>query len=421
MPNLYIYPRRCLPIPALLFLLLGLCAQAVRADEAPPPPPEPAQMRAWVEQMKQAQRGPFARIRWFCVDGTQLPPTPSACREHGGGVQHGEWNERTLAMRNQGYLVATLLADLKTLDFVGPKPRLDDLRQILLEQFLILNDDGWVFRQARFYRGALHVEDERAGARQLLLAMVEDPAWRDPARYLLLREAARLLPVSAEPPVAAVVRNLAVEISDVDPGFQVLRIKIHGLPDAKDPQRVRDYAAKQGLPELAEQYKNLAAQLDTLYAPRTSIRQIEQLISESGSKILKSTLNETLARIHNAPDLQARMRIAAEAAVDLRNTFATSTQFSPPNLVRLLLANIALEQEVYALGNQLLEKTTQADRATRLQWLRSLGMSLMASGFLSERQWVALDERISMLEMNPQLSVADYYSALRYLARVSQW
>lgn len=420
MPNPYIYPRRLFPISVLLILLLGLFARSALADEVPPPL-EPHMMRDWVDQMKKAQRGPFGRIRWFCVDGSLLPPTPSACREHGGGVQHGEWNTRTQAIRNQGYLIATLLADLKTLDFVGPNPHLDDLRQILLEQFLILNDDGWVFRQARFYRGALQVEDERTGARQLLLAMVQDPDWRDPSRYLLLREAARLLPVSAEPPIATKVRQLAVEISDVDPAFQILRIKIHGLPDAKDPQRVRDYAAKQGVPELAEQYKKLANQLDTLYAPRTSILQIEQLISESGNKLLKETLQKNIAQLRAAPDLQTRMRIAAEASVASRKLFLTSTQFSPPNLVRLLQANLALEQEVYAVGNQLLEKTGQADRATRLQWLRSLGMSLLASGFLSERQWVSLDQRISALEMSEQLSVADYYSALRYLARVPQW
>lgn len=419
MPNLYICTHRRFSTAAILTLLLGLFAPVV-ADQAPTAP-KATQMRAWVEAMKTSARGPFARIRWFCVDGSVLPPTPGACREHGGGVQHGEWNARALAIRNQGYLIATLLADLKTLDFVGPKPHLDELRQILLEQFLILNDDGWVFREARFYRGALQVEDERAGARQLLLTMVEDPAWRDPTRYLLLREAARLLPVSAEPPIATVVRKLAVEIAEVDPAFQILRIKIHGLPDAKDPQRVRDYAAKQGLPELAEKYKQLATQLDTLYAPRTSMLQIEQLISESGSKLLKEILHENIAQLRAAPDLQTRMRIAAKAAVELRKQFLTSAQFSPPNLVRLLQANIALEQEVYALGNQLLEQTGPADRASRLEWLRTLGMTLVASGFLSERQWFYLDQRIAAVESSAQLNVADYYNALRYLARVPQW
>ena len=406
--------------PVVLSLFVSP-VHAATAAESGPPLLEPALMQEWIAHMKDRQRGPFERIRWFCDDGTVLPPGEGACREYGGGVQHGEWNARTLAIRNQGYLVATLLADLKTLDFVGANPRLDDLRQILLEQFLIQIDDGWVFRQARFYRGALQVEDERAGARQLLLAMVEDPDWRDPTRFLLLREATRLLPVSAEPPTAGAVRTLAIEIADQDPAFQTLRVKIHGLPDAKDPKRVREHAQSRGLPELAEQYEQLAAQLEALYAPQTAIRQLEQLISESGSKILKATLREAIAKLRATADLQTRLRVAAEYGVQLRELFLESPQFSPPNRVRLLQASLALEQEIYAVGNQLLEKADDADRLTRLEWLRSFGMTLVAGGFLSERQWVYLDQRIGTLETSEAPSVEDYYNALRYLARVSQW
>ena len=67
-------------------------------------------MRTWVDQMKSAPRGPFERIRWFCADGAVLPPGEGVCREHGGGVQHGEWNSRAQTLRNEGYLVASLLA-----------------------------------------------------------------------------------------------------------------------------------------------------------------------------------------------------------------------------------------------------------------------------------------------------------------------
>ncbi|NKB89260.1 MAG: hypothetical protein GKS06_13665 [Acidobacteria bacterium] len=38
-------------------------------------------------EMKERDRGPFERLRWFCADGTILPPRPYACREHGGGLQ----------------------------------------------------------------------------------------------------------------------------------------------------------------------------------------------------------------------------------------------------------------------------------------------------------------------------------------------
>ena len=73
---------------------------------------EPPAYRAWIEEMKASERGPFLRLRWFCKDGSVLPPQSGACASHGGGWQHGEWSPRTQALRAQGYLVANLLAGL---------------------------------------------------------------------------------------------------------------------------------------------------------------------------------------------------------------------------------------------------------------------------------------------------------------------
>ena len=44
----------------------------------------------WIQKMKTSEQGPFDRIRWFCSDGTVLPPKAYACSQHGGGHQHGE-------------------------------------------------------------------------------------------------------------------------------------------------------------------------------------------------------------------------------------------------------------------------------------------------------------------------------------------
>ena len=87
--------------------------------------------------MKAAERGPFSRIRWFCRDGTVLPPKAYACRDHGGGVQHGEWNERTLELRAAGYLLANVYADIDSTAFIGANADLEAFDQLLLERFLL--------------------------------------------------------------------------------------------------------------------------------------------------------------------------------------------------------------------------------------------------------------------------------------------
>lgn len=403
----------------LLLALAGLADRPVLADAAPEP--SAAEMRNWVEAMKHAPRGPFSRIRWFCEDGSVLPPEPYACRPHGGGVQHGEWSDRTKAIRGHGFLIATLLADLDPADHVGAEPHLDTLRQILLERFLIRFDDGWIFRQARFYRGAIQVEDEQRQARELLLAMVNDPDWRRDERYLLLREAVRLLPASDDIPAATRVRELSTRIADEDPDFQSLRVKIHGMPDAGDAHRVRRYARDQGKTDLAEDYQQLADKLDVLYEPQTAIRRLEMLANESSGRPIESMLREAAERLGRARDLDTRLDLTAKYATAWRDRGVNEKGFEAAERLLLLQAGLALEQEAYAVGSRLAEMTDQADRHRQLAWLVDLAAVLHGSGFLSGRQQEHLTRRIDNLVGAKEPRADTWAAELRYLARIPQW
>ncbi len=79
--------RRFLISLLVLFPLDGLAAE----------PAEP--YAAWIQAMQKQERGPFERLRWFCADGSVLPPTPYACRDHGGGRQHGEYTQQVQTIR----------------------------------------------------------------------------------------------------------------------------------------------------------------------------------------------------------------------------------------------------------------------------------------------------------------------------------
>ena len=160
--------RSLAPIAALC--LLAQIASA--ADGAAGPSADLARYRAWVQEMKTTARGPFERIRWFCADGSVLEPVPFGCKDHGGGVQHGELNERARTLRERGYRVANVLADLDAKAFLVEDGHRDALAQMLVEQFLVGIDDGWILRRARFYRGAFQEEDERRSARDLLQALL---------------------------------------------------------------------------------------------------------------------------------------------------------------------------------------------------------------------------------------------------------
>ena len=97
-------------------------------------------------------------MRWFCKDGTVFPPKEYACRDHGGGHQHGAWSNHTVTLRDSGYLIANLLAGFDPEAATARPGFLDFYNQLLIEKFLLEVDDGWILREALFYRGAIQEE-----------------------------------------------------------------------------------------------------------------------------------------------------------------------------------------------------------------------------------------------------------------------
>ena len=87
----------------------------------------------WIEAFKYSAKGPFNRIRWYCKDGAVLPPGAGACATHGGGIQHGQWNERTRMLRKAGYAVGNVLAAIEPQTLIGAGGDREDLKQILLD------------------------------------------------------------------------------------------------------------------------------------------------------------------------------------------------------------------------------------------------------------------------------------------------
>ncbi|MDX8405968.1 MAG: PEP/pyruvate-binding domain-containing protein [Mariprofundus sp.] len=378
----------------------------------------PAQL---VEQMKQHRRGPFLNIRWFCHDGSVLPPGEYVCRAHGGGKQHGQWSAATRTLRAQGYLLANVLAELAPEDFTGAAPQLHALKQILLERYLISADDGWVFRRARFYRGALQAEDEQHAARAMVVAMLADPEWLQTGRFLLLREAVRLLPVTLASELTRTVRQAATDLAVPDPGFRRLRTKIHGQPDAGDAAAVRAYARQYGLSTLQPDYERLAEQLEALYSPQICQLQLQHLAGESNNRVFKREIANAVKKLHRARDPAAGIAVAAAMMQSWQRTLYSDKRYTVYNRLRLLRASLLLEEQIYVLGNQLLIGAKTASRQTRLTWLVHLGRSLQAAGLVPATLWQAAEAQLIELAQQQTVSAAHYQRTLAYLARVSQW
>ena len=382
-------------------------------------PLDPELARAWIQEFERSPKGPFDAVRWFCRDGAVLEPRPGACAAHGGGIQHGRWNEHARVLRANDYQVANLLSELDPSDFVGPRAEREVLSQILLERFLIGADDGWIFRGARSYRGALQAEDEEAGARRVVLAMLADPGWLAPERFLLLREAVRLLPLQGDPDSAARVRQLALELADRDAGFATLRAKIHNAPDAGDAARVRAYAAQPGRRLPLAEYESLAVAIDALHQARAGSQALRELAALETDARLAQKLRAQADALEAAGDPSLRFARASQALAELRDALADPGP--PERRLARVETSLALESEVFATGSQLATQLGARSRREQLGLLETGGAALYGSGFASARQRRTLSQSIARATAEAEVPLGRLRGELRLLARAPEW
>lgn len=396
-----------------LFIILPLLYSTLAVAQNTP---DTKILSRWLQEMKASEKGPFARIRWFCNDGTILPPKAYACVPHGGGRQHGEWNEHTQVLRAAGFYVANVLARINAAELVKTDNNHAILKQILLERFLIEVDDGWIFRGARYYRGALQVEDENQGGRQLLLTLLAGPK-KVKQEFLLMREAVRLLPHGQTSPSVTQVRQLSTTLSERDTQFMFLRNKIHSQPEPSDAQRVRDYISRHKINQPAE-YERLAAAIDNLYRKANIPDRLVALSKSVRSPRLARELQQYAAQLTTADDAAQRFSINSQLLMLLRDQLASAGDTRQQ--LAVLDASLMLELTAFTTGNSLLRQLPSHSRRARLKWLADTSKALYGAGLISRRQWQAIQDSLASLN-KPNLALPVYREELRFLSRVPSW
>ena len=367
--------------------------------------------------MKNEHRGPFSRIRWFCKDGPILPPEPYACETHGGGSQHGEWSEKTRALRENGYRVANFYADLDIDGFINQPDWYIDLSQMLIEQFLIKADDGWIFRKARFYRGAFQEEGERAGARRLLLTLVQDKT-RLNERFLLLRNAAAFLSHGRDTGSIQTIRQVANTLSEKDPRFVQLRNKIHAYPEPKDVERVREYARQIEDENLKTELEDLAKRIEDIY--NTSIvTELKKLHSKiSAPEELANALIEAREYLDNSPESGLRFLATAKLLKAIRDNIVLVDNV---NLrLELLDTSLTIESEHFVAASSLAASLPELSRHELLKLLHGSLLAIYGTGLISTRQLDAAEEALKNMDSD-SITLAGYKGELNYLGLIPGW
>lgn len=398
--------------------LAGLLVLNPISSIASEPGPANDKYRAWVEEMKGMERGPFSRLRWFCNDGTVKPPQAYACADHGGGNQHGELSSHALELRSNGFLVANVLAGLNAEAMTDDPGFRDQYAQILIERFLMSADDGWIFRRALYYRGAIQEEDERAAARELLTEMASRPYWIGPG-FPALRSGTRTLPHGTNSASIQEVRQVSASLSDKDPEFKPLRAKIHGSPGAEDADSVRKYVESLDASTDRQPYLDLASEIDGIYRAEPLGEQLNSMAARyTAASWLQKMLRGYAASLRVDASAENRFSASALLMADLRQHLGRVNSAQ----VRLELLDLSLraEGENFRAATELKPGLPGASRKKRMLYLESAGKAAYGTGLINARLLEEMLRTLAPLQQD-SLPLDQYLVDLAYLGRAPGW
>jgi len=382
------------------------------------------QIKNLIQNFKKDERGPYQAIRWFCPDGTVLPPDQQCLQP--GGIQHAIPKDIVKELATErGIYLGQILAGTPLEIFRDAENQYSRLIQYQLEKFLQQVDDGWISRRSRFYRGAIQAEDEENWGYDFLLYLLTDDKFIQ-SQYFLIRQTVKTIPHRAGDNLLQNIRSLSKTISDSLPGFLDIRIKIHGQPESSDLDRVQDFIKKNKNNITSSQQKMLQQLLDELIIVYQSpeLKVLNSLIKKLPLDFaLVQSLNNFITEYQtkenfikkDSGNIQSKLYYLAKLLIQIRNEI---THF-PKASHRLILCDISNEIEsvifreasnwpVYTIRNHLDLNLT-------------LTYSLVGTGFLELWEWYKVNGFLEYPVERDHLSIGELMVRAEYSRRVVEW
>lgn len=340
-----------------------------------------------VAALKKDPKGPYKAIRWFCNDGRLLTP-PETCGDS-GGLQRALYKDTIVTLqKNHNLWLGQILTTTDTTAFLDSANDFSRLKQYAVDQYLQENDDGWILRRGRFYRGAIQVEDEERWGRMFLLHLLGRKDLLQ-NRFLLCREAVRVVPHRANDRTLEKVRWLSKQIADSVISFNDIRIKLHGQPDRSDIERVAKWRLanqKKLKPEILTQLAELDSAMRRAFAPNSgeSLQRFVEKISTT------APVRPALEKLRSTPMTSARDFCTRSAEV------LTLTRQGIPSVGKaagrafLMDLSLTVERLMFmaagdwqpATTRELLDKNYVMARASA------------ACGYLEQGEWASLEPAV---------------------------
>jgi len=397
------------------------------------------QAKKIIEAMKKNPRGPYVQLRWFCNDGTVLPPKGAPCANHGGGYQRGELSEQSKELDKLGFRVGVLFTGLPYENFLDASRNYEFLRELIVQSYLVQIDDGWVMRSVLTggtARGYVQAEDEALFGSGLLRQLLNDRAWLD-GHYLLATELVRIIPHGQQTQRTENIRQISKIAANLDPKFQKIRVKIHNVPEESDIGRVEAYARRYPATPAKAQLNKLLAEMRAHYASLRAIERYDIFAQQLTHTPWAARIRELRMKLGAASNVEA-LAALANFTYDIRKDIEQGANNAGGETILKLFDLSAFVQEMlFVRASQfteiLVNKSARAaaraagddplqmNRRELLELSKTFIKAQSGAGLLSVREVEAQLKEIDGLLANSSPTAASYRATTSFLQRAAYW
>lgn len=385
----------------LLSVFVCLCFQPLMAQ---------SDIGALIAKYQEDPRGPYRDIRWFCASGDNNTPQEGCPYESEDNHQHARYKEEVINLGKQEHIfLGQILTNTNKEAFWDVANDNSRMKQYMLGNYLAAVDDGWVLRKAQYYRGAFQIEDEMAWGREFLNWMMgKEKALEE--NFYLIRQAVRDIPHRKDDDLTQKIRADSKTIADKYGKFMEVRIKIHGQPEGKDAETVKQFLADNRAElekrQLVGIMETLAADIRTAYVDRdlvADIAAINETIPEQ-NKLKEKIKTFTVQQAMTEGDMQADAEDRLTAAADLMWTIRKGImQESPYYRLEAMDISIALERLIFNTAGD----WQPTDARELMEKICYLSEAAAGAGYVEEWEFAAAQ---------PQLADLNYQLVWPYLA-----
>lgn len=377
-----------------------------------------------IQSFKKDERGPYQAIRWFCPDGTMLLPQ-QRCPQP-GGIQHALHKEivQKIARENKIYL-GQILAGSPIQEVWDAENQNSRLKQYVLEKYLQTADDGWIYRRARFYRGAIQAEDEEAWGIQLLNWLLSQENIVK-TQYFLVRQIVMNIPHAENDNRLNNIRAVSKTISDSLVSFADIRVKIHGQPDANDLLRVREFRQKNQerlMPGIDALFKTLEQDLESVYK-QNNLQSLNKYLGKLPSNHkLTFQLRDLIDRSNLSDASNANRQVFVQSVLKNISNLMWAIRVDlltipkPADRVALIDLSIELENILFRYN----QSWRPQNLGELLQKNYALAKAVAGCGFLEVWEWEKIKDILQPQLQDDNITLNKLGEKVEFSVRAVEW